>query len=466
VGARDNQGMSERKLTAAERLYRARRIGVTFGRIYLGIKTNQWIARRLAPRDMKTRWSIFNQESATNIFEAAVELRGLILKGCQFLGSRADVLPPEYVEVLTELQDRVPPHPFEEVREQIEEALGAPVEKVFASFDPLPIASASLAQVHEAVLESGERVAVKVQYPGIGRLVRSDLSNLRTLFSAVGLIERDFDMLPLIEELGEHVPRELDFVNEAHNAERIAKFFEGRDDVHVPKIYWEYTSERILVMEFIDGIKITDSAALTAANLSHESVMRTLVELYCIQILTNGFFHADPHPGNLMVRPPREGGSGLPEVVMLDFGLAKQLPPAFHKGALAFAAALLEGKPETMAKALVALGFETRDDPKHSLETICGVLLEVAKDLRHQTYADPDVVKRAGKDLTQLIRENPIVRVPSHVVLVARVFALLSGLGRTLDVRIDMLRTILPYVAGVAAPPRPPRSGAHVDAGE
>jgi predicted unusual protein kinase regulating ubiquinone biosynthesis (AarF/ABC1/UbiB family) len=454
--------MSEGRLTTGERLYRARRIGVTFGRIYLGIKTNQWIARRLAPRDMKTRWSIFHRDSAEAIFETATELRGLILKGCQFLGSRPDVLPPEYIEVLSELQDRVPPHPFEEVREQIEDSLGVPIESVFASFDELPIASASLAQVHEAVLKTGERVAVKVQYPGIGPLVRSDLTNLRMLFKAVGLIERDFDLLPLIEELGEHVPRELDFVNEGRNAEQIAKFFDGRSDVLIPAIHWEHTTERLLVMELVDGIKITDTRALAKADLSPLSVMHTLVELYCIQILTNGFFHADPHPGNLMVLPPVEGSAGPPRVVMLDFGLAKQLPPAFREGALAFAAALLEGKPDAMARALVDLGFETRDDPETSLETICSVLLEVARELRHQSFVDPAVVRRAGQDLPRLIRENPIVRVPSHVVLIARVFALLSGLGHTLEARIDMLRTILPYVAGVT----PARPRDHADTAE
>ena len=163
--------MAAAQVSAAERFYRARRIGATFGRIYLGIRANRFIAERLRPRDMPERWTRFNVASAKSIYEAAIELRGLILKGCQFLGSRADVLPREYVEVLSKLQDRVPAKPFSVVKKTIERELGCELEDHFASIEHEPVASASLAQVHEAILKSGERVAVKVQYPEIEALV-------------------------------------------------------------------------------------------------------------------------------------------------------------------------------------------------------------------------------------------------------------------------------------------------------
>jgi predicted unusual protein kinase regulating ubiquinone biosynthesis (AarF/ABC1/UbiB family) len=434
---------------ARVRAHRARRIGTTFGRIYLGLRARRFLARRVNPPDMPERWRRFHRHSAGLIYEAAVELQGLILKGCQFLGARADVLPREYVEILSRLQDRVPPRPFPVVRASVERELGADLEQIFASFETSPIASASLAQVHAARLHSGERVAVKVQYPEIESLVRSDLANLRTLFRAVGLLEGDFDLMPLVDELATHVPRELNFVQEAHNAETIGRHFKDRDDVAVPRIHWEFTTRRVLVMEYIDGIKITDLAALRRAGLDPAQVSQLLVEAYCEQILRHGFFHADPHPGNLLVQRRESGG---PRLVFVDFGLAKELPPSFRQGAVEFAAALLRGEPAAMAEALVALGFETRDGRPESLVEIAGFVLEAAQRFRHGVRLEP-ASGRVFREIPDLIRENPIVRVPSHLVLLGRVLGLLSGVNRSLDARIDLARTIFPYVMGVA--PRP-----------
>ncbi len=443
-----------RRLSLAERVFRARRIGVTFGRIYLGIKANQFVARRLAPRDMDARWSAFNEESAHAIYEAAIELRGLILKGCQFIGSRADVLPPEYVAVLSRLQDRVPPKSFAVVRETVERELDQALEEAFARFEEKPIASASLAQVHRAELHTGETVAVKVQYPEIASLVRSDLSNLRALFKAVGLLERDFDLMPLVDELGVQMPLELNFVNEAENAETVARFYDDRSDIYVPHVHWEYTTRRVLVSEFVPGIKISDVAALRAAGIDPNQIMKTLVEAYCEQIFGHGFFHADPHPGNLIVQPGAAEDGG-PRLVFVDFGLAKQLPAAFRHGILELVTALIEGSARRMASALHELGFETRDGGIDALHDIAEVVLSTAVRLRQQTWVERDATREAEEELPRLIRENPIVRVPSHVVLLGRVIALLSGLGKSLDARIDMMQTILPYVLRYATPAAP-----------
>jgi len=449
--------MRRTEVGAGERLFRARRIGTTFGRIYLGIKTNQWIERRLSPPDMRRRWRRFHRQSAESIHDTAIDLQGLILKGCQFLGSRADVLPPEYVEVLSALQDRVPPRGFQEIRERVEDELDAPLDRIFDEFDPRPVASASLAQVHRARLRDGQPVAVKVQYPEIERLVHSDLSNLRALFRAVGWIERDFDLMPLVEELGRAMPMELDFENEGRTAEQIAAFFADRPDVAVPRIHWHWTRRRVLVMEYVDGIKISDAEALRGAGVDTDALMRTLIEAYCEMILVRGMFHADPHPGNLLVQPRAEGGHRL---VFLDFGLAKQLPADFRKCVLGFAASLLGGDRRALASALGQLGFETRRGGERALEDIAGALLEVANVLRHQSYIDPQATRRAGERIPRLVRENPIVRIPSHLVLVGRVVGLLSGLGHTLDARVDMLRTIWPYAMRETATPAPRRGRA------
>lgn len=431
-------------LSTSERLYRARRIGMTFGRVYLGIKANQFIARRLSPPDMRERWSRFNRHSAESIYETAIELRGLILKGCQFLGSRADVLPREYVEVLSRLQDRVPPKAFSVVKETVERELGKPLAAVFRRFSERPIASASLAQVHEGELHDGRRVAVKVQYPEIDALVRSDLANLRVLFRAVGVFERDFDLMPLLDELGTYLPRELDFVNEGRNCEKVAGFFVGRDDVVVPKIYWEWTTSRVLVMEFMPGIKITDVEALRAAGVDVDRVTQILVEAFCRQILTHGFFHADPHPGNLLVQP--DG----PRLVLLDFGLSKDLPPRFREGIVALALAMIADDADKLGQALVDLGFETKNGDPSALVEVARFFLDIAKRFRERPYADPRLLEGLNDEIPEMIRANPIVRVPSHVVLIGRVLGLLSGLGRSLGSRVDLLRTLLPYALGRA----------------
>jgi len=438
--------MAGPRASAAQRAYRARRIGLTFGRVYLGIRAQRFLARRLRPPDMPERWRRFHRRSARTIYEAAIELQGLILKGCQFLGSRADVLPREYVDVLSKLQDRVPPRPFPVVKATVERELGAELAQIFRSFAPTPVASASLAQVHAAELRNGERVAVKVQYPEIEALVKSDLANVRTLFRAVGLLESDLDLMPLVDELAEHVPRELNFVNEGHNAEAIGRLFKGREDVGVPRIHWELTTRRVLVMEYVDGIKITDLAALRDAGLEPARVSQLLVEAYCEQILNHGFFHADPHPGNLLVQ---RLASGAPRLVFLDFGLAKELPPRFRQGAMDFAAALLRGDADTMAEALLALGFETRDGRPEGLLEIARFVLEIGQRFRHGVRLEGELGERFGREIPDRIRENPIVRIPTHLVLLGRVIALLSGVNRSLEARIDLARTIFPYVVGV-----------------
>ena len=436
--------MSERSLRASERLYRAQRIGTTFGRTYLGIRATRFIARRLRPADMQERWSRLHRANASSIYETAVELRGLILKACQFLGTRADVLPAEYIEVLSRLHDRVPPKAFGIVSATIESELGRPVRELFAKIEREPIAAASLAQVHRATRLDGREVAVKIQYPEIASLVRADLASLRVLFRTVSFLERDFDLMPLVEELQQSVPRELDFENEGRNAERIASFFVDTPEVHVPGIHWDLSSRRVLVMDFEPGIKVTDVGALRAAGIDVDRVASLLVSAYCEQILARGFFHADPHPGNLLVQPTPDG----PRLVFLDFGLAKELPESFRASVLDFAAALLRGDPEAMAAAMGRLGFETRGDTDSGLLDIARFVLDAAQRVRAQATVDRELAERLREELPRRIRENPLVRVPSHLVLVGRVVGLLSGLTRSLETRADLVRAILPYAFG------------------
>lgn len=415
-------------------------LAVLVARVYGGYKLIQWTTGaspggRLARHH---RWS------AEGAYRLATRLEGLPIKVCQFLGSRADILPREYVEVLSRLQDRVPPRPLATLLPHLRRELGRPVEEVFATLDPIPLASASLAQVHRGRLHDGYEVAVKIQYPDIARLVAIDLGNFSLLIRVLARLEPEFDFRVLIEEVEKYVPLELDFEHEADNAERMAAHFRGRPDVLVPAIVRAHSSRRVLVMEYAPGVRVTDVAGLGAMGLDPGQIARRLIELFCEQILVHGFFHADPHPGNILVQP-----SG--RLVLLDFGLAKDFPRGFRAGVAHLTAAIVGGDPAAVAAAFRALGFRTREDSDESLAFLGELFLGWA--LRNgRSFADPEMIAQFGAEMPRVMRANPLVQVPADVLLVGRVMGLLSGIGKQLGSDVDLGAALMPYLAQAAAP--------------
>src|SRR5712692_9391233 len=241
----------------------------------------------------------------------AVKLGVLMIKLGQFLSSRADLLPEQARAVLTSLQDEVPPAPFTHVVSVIETELGKPVEQIFSVLERKCTAAASLGQVHKGILVStGEEVAVKIQRPNIDQLVRMDLSTLKFV---IWLISRFVDTSQFIDLMGVYrefkrtVYEEIDYVTEAANAKRFLEMFKDDPTIYIPRVHEEYTTRRVLVLEWIDGIKINDYAALEAAGVSRLEVAKRTVETYFYQFFTEGFFHADPHPGNIFVLPWGKG---------------------------------------------------------------------------------------------------------------------------------------------------------------
>jgi predicted unusual protein kinase regulating ubiquinone biosynthesis (AarF/ABC1/UbiB family) len=425
-------------LTLVERARRARRISTTVGRAWLGLRTQRWIERTLAPRDMTERWHAQHRRNAEELYAAAIELQGPILKGAQWLGSRPDLLPPQSIEVLARLQDRVPARPYAVMRRVVERELGRPLGAVFQSFAKAPVASASLAQVHEARLLDGRRVAVKVQYPEIAALVHADLGSLRLILGALARVERDFEWEPLLDELAQALPRELDFEQEGRAAERMARNLGTRRDVRIPAVHWEYSSRRVLVMEYVEGIPIRDVSALRAAGVDPQQVARMLLEVFAEQMLVHGFFHADPHPGNLRVEVAG------PRLVLLDFGLTKELPHDFRAAVLELAGALLLGQRERLGAALVRLGFRARTGREDSLQAIAELLQEAALELRVAGRLTPATLARVRDELPERIRRDPIVRIPHHLLLVGRAFGLLSGQLASLGAELDLSELLAP----------------------
>jgi len=284
------------------RAYRLAAQASLLARVYGGYKLIQALGRAgLVEAD--GHYARHHRRSAQATYRLATRLEGLPIKVCQFLGSRADILPAEYVDVLSALQDRVPPRPLAQLRPYLERELGAPVGDVFTDLDPVPLASASLAQVHRARLRDGREVAVKIQYPEIADLVAIDLENFALLFGVLARLEPNLDLRVVLEEVQKYVPLELDFCHEAANAERMAEHLAARADVLVPAIVREWSTRRVLVMDYAPGVRVTDVAGLRALGLDPADVARRLLELFCEQLLVHGFFHADPHPGNILVQP-------------------------------------------------------------------------------------------------------------------------------------------------------------------
>ncbi|HXG20787.1 MAG TPA: AarF/UbiB family protein [Methylomirabilota bacterium] len=408
-------------------------------RIYGGYKWIQWSGRLWACKDQTARYRRHHRRSAELIYRTALRLEGWLVKACQFIGTRADILPQEYIEVLSRLHDRVPPRPFSIIQQCVEEELGKPLHEVFAFFTPQPVAAASLAQVHEATLRDGRRVAVKVQYPDIAALVDLDVRNIAFFVDWLAKLEPRYDFRFVVKELRRYIPLELDFVHEGHNADMVRRNFAARgEDILVPRIYWEYTTPRLLVMEFMEGIKVTDVAALRQAGIDPRAVAQRLTDAYLQQILLDGLFHADPHPGNLLVQPG-------PRVVFLDFGLTKNLPPEFPVEMARLTTAIVRQDHKEIVASFRRLGFVTKHGGEDTLLVLGEAMLGHSVK-ENKSYADPEMVDRFNAEMAEAMRRDPIVEAPSDLVLVGRVMGLLSGVGKQLGSEVNLLSTLTPYL--------------------
>jgi ubiquinone biosynthesis protein len=372
------------------------------------------------------------------LVHAMQELGPAFVKLGQMLSTRPDLLSEEFVKEFESLQDRVPPFPGEQAKQVVESELGASLHSVYAEFGDDPVASASIAQVHRARLPDGRAVAVKVQRPGIEQLIRSDVN---ILYLLAGLLEGQVDLglgspEKVVEAFDRAMSVEVDFVNEAANAERLAAALDAVDGVHVPKVLRPMSARRVLTLEWVDGTKLTSVAELKA---DRRKVMERLIEATYQQIFVAGFFHADPHPGNLVVDEEAT-------LTYLDFGLVGHITPEMRDTLGALLVGVIFKDAQGLARTLYKAG--TADGRVHlrDLSAEIDVLLERWAG----TKLEEQDTGRLALEILDLARTHHL-RMPEEFVVLARTQLALDGISRVLVPDWDMMAAVKPYAARLAA---------------
>jgi ubiquinone biosynthesis protein len=345
------------------------------------------------------------------------------------------------VKTLSQCHDRLPPRDIATIRRVVEEDYERPLAEVFEWFADTPVAAASLAQVHRARLVGGEEVAVKVQYPDIDHIIRTDLAASRRVAAIYQRFDSNpLDFMPLLDEMQKHLRMELDFRREAESAERVRSFFVDDPTVRVPRIRHDLCTQRVITMEFVGGVKPNDREALAAAGIDDSDLMVRLMRVFNRMILAYGFFHADPHPGNILVNRNERGKAVF---TLLDFGLAKELPEGFGLGIFELMFSMMTFNESAMLRAFKELGFETKTGAEDTLLMVARRMIARSDTGAFQGEFTEDMTD----EMFEAIRENPVVKVPIDFVLVARAFALLSGIAHSLGQRANALDAMGPTVA-------------------
>ncbi|MFP6579024.1 MAG: AarF/UbiB family protein, partial [Myxococcota bacterium] len=400
-------------MKVATRIRRSARVGRTAVQLWLRYKAPA-VGRRLSGREPASA-AIMNrrhERTADQILKLALSMRGVMIKMCQAVATRADMFPPEFIEKLKQCHDAVPFQPFEVVRAVVERELGKPLDAVFSEFEEQPIAAASLAQVHAAKLHDGREVAVKVQYPDIAKIVGVDIAATRTICRIYEFFDpQPLELLPLLDELQLYLKLELDFIREAESADRIRELFKDQPQIVIPEMNHKLSTKRVLIMEFVDGIKVTDRKALDAAGINRRKVVQDLMTAYNRMILAYGFFQADPHPGNMFVRP--DGN-----IVLIDFGLSKELPKGFGLGLFELMFSMMTFNESAMIRAFEELGFETESGNPDTYLELASRMIGASDDGAFTGEFTEDMTD----ELMEAIRENPVVKVPTDFILVSRAF--------------------------------------------
>lgn len=410
---------------------------------------------RVAERTRSSRM----RQLARRFHTLAIELGGLMIKVGQFMSSRLDVLPPEITAELEGLQDEVPPVPFDEIKSLAEAELGVSLERAFDDFDETPLAAASFGQAHRARLAALDAeqaefrdVVVKVQRPGIDEIVEVDLAALRKIggwLSRVRIVASRVDMPALVEEFAVTSAEEIDYLHEAANAERFAENFAENEQVAVPRVVWERTSRKVLTLEDVTAIKITDADALREAGIDPADVAPVFAAIMFDQLFTHGFFHADPHPGNIFVTPRVSGGDGPPwTLTFIDFGMMGEVAPGTRTGLRKLLTAVAARDGRGLVDAIQAIGVLLPSAETGELERAMTQLFARFGGMGFAELrdVDPREFRDFSAEFGSVIRSLPF-QLPEHFMLIIRAASLTSGVCSALDPKFNLWDSVEPYAA-------------------
>ena len=371
-------------------------------------------------------------KNALRIAESSRELRGAFMKLIQMLSMRSDLLPPEVVRILSVVQSSVPPMDYSLIQEQVKKELGASPETLFENFEPEAFAAASLGQVHKAQLKNGADVVVKIQYPGVDKTVDQDLQNMQALLHVFTRLTRDvlrqkFEVDELYQEMEERLQEELDYVHEAKNINRFRRLFADDDEVIIPRVFPQFSSRRVLTMEYIDGYKFQDILAPGVDTELKDWVAIKYFQITWRQIFDFGVLHTDPQPGNYLV-------TYHPKLAMLDFGSVRVFPKEIRLDYLALAKAIVERDEEEMARCFVSLGYL---DPGDQPQPLIRIMYLIFEPVMEDCVYDPHDFHSAEKsvEVTAISLENRIFNAPGH-----RLFLVRALLG--LEAYVQQFRTV------------------------
>ncbi|KAL2517415.1 ABC1 family protein [Abeliophyllum distichum] len=407
--------------------------------IYLDYKALQQREKWISKTKRASLWEKAHERNAKRVLHLIVELEGLWVKLGQYLSTRADVLPPAYIDHLKKLQDSLPPRPLEEVCRTIERELGKSMHDLFLNFEDTALATASIAQVHRATLSDGQEVVVKVQHDGIKEVILEDLKNAKSIVDWIAWAEPQYDFNAVIDEWCKEAPMELDFNHEAENTRKVSRnlgckkdFYDTNTpsnpvDVLIPEVI--LSTEKVLILEYMDGVRLNDSESLQDLGVDKQKLVEEITRAYAHQIYVDGFFNGDPHPGNFLVskKPPHRP-------ILLDFGLTKMLSSSMKRALAKMFLASAEGDYVALLSSFAEMGLRLRlDMPEQAMEMAT-------------------LFFRSSTPANEALKLKILLQVdafPGDTIIFSRVINLLRGLSSTMNVRVVYVDIMRPFAESV-----------------